>query len=129
VGQRSNSVTEEVRPQDLTPVKRLPVRTDYAIKLVRVEEIDFALAKDKKVFLRSGDSEQKTYYTLQQLERLLPPDDFQRIHASVIVRLSRIEELNFLGNHSYSVTLTGGTVLPVGRTYYAELQKQLGIQV
>ena len=126
---RAVAVKEEVNPQDLSPVSRLPVRTDYAIKLIRVEEIDFALARDKKVFLRSGDTEQKTYYTLQQLERLLPLNEFQRIHASVIVRLPKIEELNFLGNHSYSVTLTGGKVLPVGRTYYADLQKRLGIQV
>jgi DNA-binding LytR/AlgR family response regulator len=106
----------------------LPVRTDYAIKLIRVEDIEFAVARDKKVYVRSGEVEQKTYYTLQQLERLLPANEFLRIHSSALVRLSRVEELNFLGNHTYSVTLTGGTVLPVGRTYYAELQRQFGIQ-
>jgi DNA-binding LytR/AlgR family response regulator len=109
------------------PAKRLPVRTDYAIKLIRVEDIDFALAREKKVYVHAAGRDQKTYYTLLQLERLLPSEDFVRIHASALVRLSKIEELSFLGNHSYSVTITGGAVMPVGRTYYAGLQRRLGI--
>ncbi len=128
LSQAKNALPAEVKPGDLAPAKRLPVRTDYAIKLLRVEEIDFALAREKKVYLRAGGVDLKTYYTLVQLEGLLPANEFARTHASAIVRLSRIEELNFLGNHTYSVTLTDESVLPVGRTYYPELLKRLGLE-
>lgn len=128
LGPGAPSEPSDVRSQDLSPAKRLPVRTDYAIKLIRVEEIDFAIAKDKKVFIRAGGVDLKTYYTLLQLERLLPSEEFVRVHASALVRTDRIEELNFLGNHMYSATLTDGSVLPVGRTYYAELQRRLGLE-
>jgi two-component system LytT family response regulator len=120
-------VPPEVKTEELAAVKRLPVRTDYAIKLIRVEDIDIAVAKDKKVYVRAKGVDQKTYYTLVQLERLLPAEEFARVHASTIVRLDRIEELNFLGNHMYSVTLTDGTVIPIGRTYYQDLQRRLGL--
>jgi two-component system response regulator LytT len=106
---------------------RLPVRSDYAIKLIRIDEIKYALAKEKKVFLVTENTNQKTYYTLNQLEKLLPTDQFLRIHSSVIVKLAAIDEMNFLGNHSYSVKLRSGEVLPVGRTHFANLQKRLGV--
>ena len=110
-----------------SPLQHLPVRTDYAIKLVKIDEIECVLSREKKVYLRTAKYEQRTYHTLSQLEELLPSQDFLRIHHSCIVRMSLIESVNFLGNHSYSVTLVGGGVLPVGRTYYSALQRTLGL--
>lgn len=111
----------------LTRVQRLPVRTDYAIKLIRIEDIECAIAREKRVFVRAKNAEQRTYYTLTQLESLLPREEFLRIHASAIARIDLIESVNFLGNHTYSISLAGGAVLPVGRAYYAALQGRLGI--
>jgi two-component system LytT family response regulator len=113
--------------RELTPIQRLPVRTDYSIKLLRLEEIEFAVSRDKKVYVRSNGTEHRTYYTLTQLEELLPPEDFMRIHSSAMVRLELVDSVNFLGNHTYSVTLSSGAILPVGRTYYPGLQTRLGI--
>ena len=123
----SRRLANPVEDERLTPAQRLPVRTDYAIKLVRVEEIQCAVAKDKKVTLSTTSGKHKTYYSLNQLEKLLPEGEFMRIHASVIARLSAVEELHFLGNHSYSVKLSDGLTLPVGRTQFAELQRRLGL--
>lgn len=110
-----------------TPLKRLPVRTDYSIKLIRVEDIECAVAKDKRVLIRAGGQEHRTYYTLTQLETLLPKAEFMRVHASAIVRLDLVDQVNFLGNHTYSITLAGGLTLPLGRGFYPDLQLRLGI--
>lgn len=118
---------------DILPAKapnlpdKLPVRTAYSVKLIAVEEIDSAFCKDKRVFVKTRRVEIRTQYTLSQLELKLPSADFMRIHSSVIVRLERIEEINFLGNHSYSVRLTGGCVFPAARSTFAELQQRLNI--
>ncbi len=109
------------------PLRRLPVREDYVVKLIKVEEILYAAAREKRVFIRTANGEFRTYYTLTQLESLLPSDRFLRIHDSALVDLEQVEELQFLGGHSYSVRLTGGIQLPVGRTRYTELQKRLGL--
>jgi len=69
----------------------------------------------------------KTNYTLTQLEQVLPPDAFMRIHASAIVRVDDVEEINFLGNHTYDVRLSNGIIAPVGRGQYGELQRRLGL--
>lgn len=109
------------------PLRRLPVRTDYAVRLIRVEEIVCAVARDKRVFVRTSEGEHRTYYTLKQLETLLPTDRFLRIHDSCLINLDAVEELLFLGNHAYEVRLSNNQNLPVGRTRYAELQRRLGL--
>jgi DNA-binding LytR/AlgR family response regulator len=109
------------------PPARLPVRSDYAIKLVPIGDILCAVAKDKRVLLRLASGEIKTAYSLAQLEKILPSAEFMRIHASVVVRLDVVEQLNYLGNHSYSATLRGGLTVPIGRGYFQELQRRLGV--
>ncbi len=109
------------------PLRRLPIREEYAVRLVRVEEIVCAAARDKRVFVHTAQGEHRTYYTLTQLETLLPPEQFLRVHDSCLVNLERIEEVLFLGNHSYALRLTGGLQVPIGRTRYPELQRRLGL--
>lgn len=123
----SRRITEDATAAS-TYLQRLPIRKDYAVRLVRVEEIVRAEARDKRVFVRTEDGEEhRTYYTLTQLEGLLPPARFVRIHGSCIVNFERIEEILFLGNHSYAVRLSNNEQLPLARGRYAELQRRLGL--
>lgn len=117
----------DARTAQAAPLRRLPVREDYVVKLLRVEEIICAVAREKRVYVRTSAGEFRTYYTLTQLETLLPVEKFVRIHDSCLVDMDRIDELLFLGNHSYAVQLADGQQLPVGRTRYAELQRRLGL--
>jgi DNA-binding LytR/AlgR family response regulator len=110
------------------PLRRLPVRLDYAVRLLRMDEILCAVAREKRVYVRTQAGEHRTYYTLTQLESLLPREQFLRIHDSCLVNLERVEELIFLGNHAYEVRLANTQRLPVGRTRYAELQRRLGLE-
>ncbi len=109
-------------------LSRLPVRADYAVRLIRVDDILCATAREKHVFVRTIGTEYRTYYTLVQLEKLLPPEHFLRIHDSAIVNLDCIDELLFLGNHSYELRLADGLCLPVGRSRYAEVLQKLGLK-
>jgi two-component system, LytTR family, response regulator len=117
------------RAAEAAPLRRLPVRADYVVHLIRIEEIIAAVAREKRVFVRTHGGEYKTYYTLTHLEALLPGDQFLRIHDSCLVNLAQVEELLFLGNHAYEVRLSNTQRLPVGRTRYAELQRRLGLDV
>ena len=111
------------------PLTRLPVREDYAVRFIRLDEIVCAVAGEKRVAIVTADGEKRTYYTLVQLDSLLPSDDFLRIHDSCIVNLHRIQELHSLGSHSYSVKLDTGLQLPVSRSRYARLHRRLGLTV
>ena len=113
--------------QPATAMKRIPVREDYSVHLVRVEDIYFATSRNRRVYLWTEAKEYRTYYTLTDLVSMLPEDRFARVHDSAIVNLDRVEELILLGNHSYVVRLSNAQQIPVGRTRYAELQRKLGI--
>ena len=108
-------------------LRRLPVRLDYVVRLLPVEEIVCAVARDKRVYVRTRDGKYPTYYTLKQLETLLPADLFLRTHESSLINLEAVTELLFLGNHSYQVRLSTNECLPVARSRYAELQRRLGV--
>ncbi len=124
-----SALPENHRPEGSVPapLRRLPIRENYAVRLVRVEEIVCAIAREKRVFVRTSGGEYRTYYTLTQLETLLPPDLFLRIHDSCLVRIEQVEEILFLGNHTYRVRLSDGEMLPVGRSRYPELQRRFGL--
>jgi DNA-binding LytR/AlgR family response regulator len=117
------------RPERSVPatLRRLPIRENYAVRLVRVEEIVCAVAREKRVYVRTSGGEHRTYYTLTHLETLLPPERFLRIHDSCLVQIEKVEEILFLGNHTYRVRLSDGDLLPVGRSRYPELQRRLGL--
>lgn len=110
-----------------TPLRRLPIRENYAVRLLRVEEIFCAVAREKRVYVRTAEGEHRTYYTLTQLEGLLPAGLFLRIHDSCLVQIEKVEEILFLGNHTYRVRLSDGELLPVGRARYPELQRRFGL--
>ena len=109
------------------PLSRLPIREDYAVRFVRVEEILCAVAREKRVIIRTSDSEKRTYYTLTQLEALLPSKLFLRIHDSCIVNVEQIQELHSLGSHAYAVRLNNGIQLPVSRSRYPALRNRLDL--
>lgn len=109
-------------------LQRLPIRQDYAVRLARVENILYAVAREKRVFVRLDGSEYRTYYTLAQLENLLPSDLFLRIHDSAIVNVNAVEELTYLGNHTYGIVLSNGDQLPVSRSRYRDVQEHFGLE-
>lgn len=115
----------EAEPRRLA---RLPIRDDYMIHLLRVEEIVFAEARDRRVYVHTTSNEYKTWFTLKYLEDHLPEERFFRIHDTYIANIEQIEDLLFLGNHTYEIRLTDNRRLPVGRTRYAELQRRLGVE-
>jgi DNA-binding LytR/AlgR family response regulator len=115
--------------QAMTPVlARLPIRDDYTVHLVRVEDILFAESRGRRVVVHTDASEFKTWFTLKHLEKELPADPFMRVHDAYIVNIDLVEDLLFLGNHTYEIRLRNGKRIPVGRGRYAELQRRLGFQ-
>ncbi|HLK58267.1 MAG TPA: LytTR family DNA-binding domain-containing protein [Chthonomonadaceae bacterium] len=109
------------------PLRSLPVRGDFAVRFIPIKDILCAVAREKRVFIRTREGEARAYDTLTQLEALLPADRFIRIHDSSLINLDAVVELLFLGDHTYEVRLTDGQRLRVGRTRYAELQRRMGL--
>jgi two-component system LytT family response regulator len=118
----------EAAARTTAPVRRLPVRSAYAVRLLLLEDVVCVIARERRVFVRTKNGEEhRVYHTLTHLERVLPSDTFCRVHDSYLVRIDAVVELNFLGNHAYELRLSDSTQVPVGRKRYGELRARLGL--
>ena len=113
----------------LAPVlQRLPIRTDYAVRLVDIAEIVAATAHDKRVDIITRDMVYPTYYTLSQLELRLPQERFVRVHDGWIVSLADILEIHNLGAQTYQLRLRfENRLVPISRRRLPALQQRLGL--
>ena len=60
--------------------------------------------------------------TMKQLEAELEPDILQRIHRSTIVNVHKVKEMQSHINGEYFLTLNGGNIVKLSRTYKDKLK-------
>ena len=104
-------------------LRRLPVRSEGRLIIVRVDEIDWIGAADNYVTLHAGRREFLVRGTMAHFERELDPEEFVRIHRGVIVRVDRIRELVPESHGDFTARLSDGTTLAVSRNHRARLER------
>jgi two-component system, LytTR family, response regulator len=116
---------EAVRPGRFP--ERLAVRQHQTVIFVPVREIRWMEADDRYIVLHTGDQEYLYDGALKDLEAQLDPDQFCRIHRSVIVATGHIREVTCRLGGRYAVKLSGqgGPILPVGRGYLSLVRARL----
>jgi two-component system response regulator LytT len=105
--------------------QRLAVRKRGRIELVPISHVLFVRGADNHVELVLRDGRRELYdSTLAGIGAILLAD-FVRIHKSYLVRLSAVQRIQVRGGSQYTVELTGGALLPVGRTRYKAIRAKL----
>jgi two-component system LytT family response regulator len=103
-------------------VKRVAVRASGKVIFVEAADIDWIEAAENYVQMHTARSGHLLHVTMNALEKSLDPEMFLRIHRSVIVNVSRIQELQPAMHGEYVVTLTNGVRLQSGRMYSDRLR-------
>ena len=113
---------EVARPQTESGPDALTFKIDYKNVRVELSRIRYAesMSEYLKIWLRDEQAPLVVLYSLKRLAGQLPEDCFLRIHRSYLVNLSEIREFS-----RSSVTLSGGTTLPVGDLYRPALLSAL----
>lgn len=103
--------------------KRLLVRSGDRIRFLNVKDLHFLKAEDKYVVAHTFAEAFVLDQTLQQLEAVLPQQDFVRIHRAAIVNLSHVAEAvrMFGGNYVVRMRDKQKSELPVSRQSKAKL--------
>ncbi len=103
-----------------------PVRPFYfftvnkrAVKIYLDEILFFESLKDS-VAINTLTTVYKTHYQLGELESLLPPDNFLRIHRSFLVAVDKI------ASFSAMEVEINGRALPIGRSHKGNVEGRLG---
>jgi len=115
------------KPHREDAVKYLAVKSANKINLIRVGDVRYfrAFGNYIKTFLTNGKCELLDK-RMDNLEKMLP-DNFVRIHRSVIVDISQVASYYRNRTGAYQAELHDHTLLPVGRTRLEKLKMLTGM--
>ena len=108
-----------------TRPERLAVRMGSRVILVSVADVDWVESDADYVRIHVGDRVHLVSTRLQALEEMLDPERFLRIHRSVLVNLTRIQELHRQEDGGGAVVLKDGVRLRVARARWEALENAL----
>ena len=112
-------------PEPSSPVNRIVVRKGNAISLIPVEQIRYVEAQDDYVMIYHSAGKALKQQTMKYFEDNLPSTDFVRIHRSYIVKVEEIKRIEPYGKDNYVAILKSDDKLPVSRSGYKHLKKEL----
>ena len=113
---------EELNQHINTPLQRLVVRDRGQDFIIPVATIDYIQAQDDYIQIHySGKSILKTQ-SLSELEKLLDPNQFIRIHRSTLLNLNALHSLEKISKDSVQAILHSGQQLAVSRTGQEKLK-------
>ncbi|HUQ82635.1 MAG TPA: LytTR family DNA-binding domain-containing protein [Gemmatimonadaceae bacterium] len=96
---------------------RISVTVGKRVVFVPVDDIEWVEADRNYACLHAGKQQYLLRRTLSDLERVLDPVRFVRVHRSAIVRRDRVRELEPLPNGGARVTMRSGAVVPVAAAF------------
>jgi two-component system LytT family response regulator len=108
-----------------TPIERILIRDRADVHVIPVSKIDYIESQDDYVAVKAGGRSYLKEQTLSDLERLLDPGRFVRIHRRYLLNLARLAKIELSVTDSRAAILTDGTELPISRTGYARLRELL----
>ena len=125
---RQHLGTREPAPQGHSPHARcFTARLGHRDVVVRTDDVEWIEASGDYVGLHVGERCHLVRETMQQVERMLDPSCFIRIHRSTIVRVDCVTELEALSNRDCLVRLRDGTLVRASRSYVDGLRRALGL--
>ena len=95
----------------------LPIRNGRETVRVPVEAIEWVDAAGDYLCIHASGHTHILRATMREMENLLDPRLFQRVHRSTIVNLTRVKSLRAHMNGEYFLRLDGGQELKLSRTY------------
>lgn len=108
------------------PIEHLGVRREGTTEFIPVDRVSYIRGAGTRSELVLHDGARIMHdKMLERLEGVLP-HRFERVHKSYIADMTRVRRLLAQEGSRYSIELTDGTVLPVGRTRVPSLRARLG---
>ncbi|MEZ5426450.1 MAG: LytTR family DNA-binding domain-containing protein [Pyrinomonadaceae bacterium] len=128
----SGLIADFKRDQERTPSgaqaeyqNRLVLRSAGKIAFIETRDIDWISAEGYYVSIRVGGKSHLMRESLKNLERILDPRIFLRIHRSTIVNIKRIKELHSHFHGEFFVILKDGKRFKLSRGYRENAERLL----
>jgi two-component system LytT family response regulator len=102
---------------------RVALRSAGKIAFVNIEDIQYVQAAENYVQLNLKSSRHLLHVPIATLEESLDPQEFLRIHRSIIVNVKHVKELETGPHGEYIVVLQGGARLQSSRSYHEKIKR------
>jgi two-component system, LytTR family, response regulator len=106
-------------------LQRLAVEAGEKIMLVRVEDIQWMQASGNYIRIHVGNTSHQLRQSLKNLQAVLDPNRFLRVHRNAIVNLDHVEEFDLPPSGNMFVKLNSGVCLPLRKGNRAMLRQIL----
>jgi two-component system LytT family response regulator len=97
--------------------KRFVVRTPKGHYFVPAHDVECAVAEGNYIALHAGGRTHLVRETMRSFEEGVDPDEFMRIHRSVMVRIDAIARVEPSGHGEYRVLMKNGARFESSRSY------------
>jgi len=108
-----------------TFLERVLVRDASKVHVLPVGKLDYIEAQDDYICLHSGGKSVLKQQPLAEIEAVLDPRRFVRIHRSYVLNVDRIAKIELYAKDSRIAILADGTRLPISRAGYLRLKELL----
>ena len=128
----SDLITRYGKSSDSHDSKRFPHQNRLVLKsagkvtFIETRNIDWIAAEGYYVSIRASGKSHLMRESLKNLEKMLDPGTFLRIHRSTIININRIKELHSHFHGEFFVVLRDGKKFKLSRSYRANAEKLLG---
>ncbi len=119
-----NEIISATRPKGET-IERVLVRDGTRVFVIPAEKIDYIEAQDDYIAIKSDGKTHLKKQRLSDLQALLDPKRFVRVHRSFILNIDRLARLELYAKDSRMAILKDGTQLQVSRSGYDKLKEML----
>lgn len=109
----------------LPPLTQIPCFAGNRIRLVRLEEVEYAYCDISGVHVVTADGEAYTDLTLAVLEKR---SDLVRCHRQCLIRLDNAREIRLLDNGLGEILTRSGKAVAVSRRHLRELRERIGLR-
>jgi two-component system LytT family response regulator len=106
-------------------IERVLVRDGSRVFVIPAEKIDYIEAQDDYIAIKSEGKTHLKKQRLSDLQALLDPKRFVRVHRSYILNIDRLARLELYAKDSRMAILKDGTQLQVSRSGYDKLKEML----
>jgi two-component system, LytTR family, response regulator len=107
------------------PLQRIAFREGGTIEVVPIQRIDYLEAQDDYVHVYARGRKHVKQQTLAELEALLDPTRFLRVHRSYVINMESLAKVEPYAKDSRVAVLKDGTRVPISRAGYERLKEVL----
>ncbi len=122
----SNDVDALIESNGNTYPDTINIKDGSEIQRVKTSDIEWIDAAGDYMCVHAGGNTHIMRKTMKDLQTLLNPDVFLRIHRSTIVNARCIKSAQTLNNGEYMLSLENGSQLKVSRSYRDKIKQLFG---